>query len=795
MPVELLRAPPSESHTASPGPSADPTPGSVRHYEPTGVSLKVTPALQGFTGAQLQGALWVSEDALSFFSEEHSQGMSIPYSHISIHAKSRAVPPHKPGQEPQPCLYCQIEETPLDDLDDGDAPAESHEVYIWPSDPSQVDKIFAALSHCATLHASYGDQAPDFIAESDYAAEGQQQNLDPQAARFAAMGLDPDSLVYATADGSVAGPGLDDPEDAEENGDGQWDDVEEDERAAECAVAEDDEDDELTDARTMQEVIPGLWIGDYQAAQDHNLLQKRNIVCVVSAMRQEYDAAPGVDMHRVAVDDTDKSNIIEHFVPTAEFISTALARNDGAVLVHCQAGVSRSTTLVAAYLMSRHGLNVEQAIERIRAARPQVDPSEFFLTQLELFERCNCEWDPVRYPEERRFLMSFAQAQIMEGVSPSIVLAYYPSPATTPKDRAGSFGFSMTSLPKSQISPPPSPHRPPSPSGLSSSPATATVISAGSSGAAGPSLSPAPPALNMSAPPTRKRLTARKTASTENITKSQQAEKDKPEIAKIGSKSEVVISGRRLLCKICRRELAAKEHIVAHDVGKGQQAFAPNRRDMTAYRAEQDRLRRAAGAPAAPMPLKAEPVALPPAAAPNPLAALRVAQPLGGGRIVQPRPSNVPRPQPVARPAPRQAAAKTSDGTDRSSSEPNSATQDVGGAGVAPSSASNGSAALRASTIDTTTSNADEAAAVPPPQPEPPLLPSPACSSYFVEPLSWMSPFLESGVLAGKITCPNKRCGAKLGNFDWAGNQCSCGAWVCPGFALNVSRVDEVSGA
>lgn len=352
----------------------------------------------------------------------------------------------------------------------------------------------------------------------------------------------------------------------------------------------------------------------------------------------------------------------------------------------------------------------------------------------------------------------------------------------------------MTSLPKSQISPPPSPHQPPSPSGLSSSPAT--VISAGSSAAAGPSLSPAPPALNMSAPPARKRLTARKTASTENITKSQQAEKDKPEIAKIGSKSEVVISGRRLLCKICRcvffpcascltvrgsdrrflfrrRELAAKEHIVAHDVGKGQQAFAPNRRDMTAYRAEQERLRREAGAPPGPMPLKAEPVALPPAAAPNPLAALRVAQPLGGGRIVQPRPSNVPRPQPVARPAPRQAAAKTSEGADRSSSEPSSATQNVGEATVASSSEANGSPATQASAVPAPASNADEAgtAAVPPPQPESPLLPSPACSSYFVEPLSWMSPFLESGVLAGKITCPNKRCGAKLGNFDWAGNR------------------------
>jgi dual specificity phosphatase 12 len=79
-----------------------------------------------------------------------------------------------------------------------------------------------------------------------------------------------------------------------------------------------------------------------------------------------------------------------------------------------------------------------------------------------------------------------------------------------------------------------------------------------------------------------------------------------------------------------------------------------------------------------------------------------------------------------------------------------------------------------------------------------------------------MSPFLETGALAGKIVCPGKKCGAKLGNFDWAGNrkfnlllpslivqssltcascissECSCGAWVCPGFALNVSRVDEI---
>jgi len=112
-------------------------------------------------------------------------------------------------------------------------------------------------------------------------------------------------------------------------------------------------------------------------------------------VRQEYDAPGGVDMHRVAVDDTATTNIAEHFVPTANFIDSALGKGLG-VLVHCQAGVSRSTTLVAAYLMIKLGLNVEQAVEKVRTVRPQVEPTQFFLLQLEMFERCHCEWDPVK---------------------------------------------------------------------------------------------------------------------------------------------------------------------------------------------------------------------------------------------------------------------------------------------------------------------------------------------------------------------------------------------------------------
>ena len=46
--------------------------------------------------------------------------------------------------------------------------------------------------------------------------------------------------------------------------------------------------------------------------------------------------------------------------------------------------------------------------------------------------------------------------------------------------------------------------------------------------------------------------------------------------------------------------------------------------------------------------------------------------------------------------------------------------------------------------------------------------------------MKWMEPFLNTGAMAGKIVCPNKKCGAKLGNYDWAGVCCSCKEWVTP---------------
>ncbi|KAF6292766.1 dual specificity phosphatase 12 [Rhinolophus ferrumequinum] len=63
------------------------------------------------------------------------------------------------------------------------------------------------------------------------------------------------------------------------------------------------------------------------------------------------------------------------------------------------------------------------------------------------------------------------------------------------------------------------------------------------------------------------------------------------------------------------------------------------------------------------------------------------------------------------------------------------------------------------------------------------------CTSYFIEPVQWMGSAL-LGVMDGQLLCP--KCSAKLGSFNWYGEQCSCGRWITPAFQIHKNRVDEM---
>lgn len=91
-----------------------------------------------------------------------------------------------------------------------------------------------------------------------------------------------------------------------------------------------------------------------------------------------------------------RENIIQHFPTAIDFIDDALKDKNGtnAVLVHCFYGVSRSSTLVIAYLMKKYSLTYQKAFERAKSKRSLVHPNHGFAVQCKLFYKMNYTIDP-----------------------------------------------------------------------------------------------------------------------------------------------------------------------------------------------------------------------------------------------------------------------------------------------------------------------------------------------------------------------------------------------------------------
>ncbi|MCL7023093.1 hypothetical protein MKW94_012203 [Papaver nudicaule] len=61
---------------------------------------------------------------------------------------------------------------------------------------------------------------------------------------------------------------------------------------------------------------------------------------------------------------------------------------------------------------------------------------------------------------------------------------------------------------------------------------------------------------------------------------------------------------------------------------------------------------------------------------------------------------------------------------------------------------------------------------------------------HFLLVISLVLPVLVlEGNIEQKLLCVG--CNARLGSFNWAGMQCSCGTWVNPAFQLHKNRIDE----
>ena len=106
-----------------------------------------------------------------------------------------------------------------------------------------------------------------------------------------------------------------------------------------------------------------LYLGNIFGAWDIKLLASKNITAVLSVIdtkKIDYTESCVKDNLFIPAIDVESFNLEEHFSETYEWLDKNLEKTN--VLVHCQVGVSRSATIVIAYVMKKRNLGVDQAL-------------------------------------------------------------------------------------------------------------------------------------------------------------------------------------------------------------------------------------------------------------------------------------------------------------------------------------------------------------------------------------------------------------------------------------------------
>ena len=132
----------------------------------------------------------------------------------------------------------------------------------------------------------------------------------------------------------------------------------------------------------MSKIIDGLYLGGEYDAFDYNNFVKYNIKAVINVTPDvpNFFEDKGITYLRVPILDNINENISTFFPQTFEFIETHI--QNGGVLVHCRMGVSRSATIVVAFLMKKKNLEFREALEFVRTNRARIDPNLGFEIQL-----------------------------------------------------------------------------------------------------------------------------------------------------------------------------------------------------------------------------------------------------------------------------------------------------------------------------------------------------------------------------------------------------------------------------
>ncbi|GAM23686.1 hypothetical protein SAMD00019534_068610 [Acytostelium subglobosum LB1] len=132
-----------------------------------------------------------------------------------------------------------------------------------------------------------------------------------------------------------------------------------------------------------------LYIGSQDAAFNREELSHNSITMILNVgfgIQNAFTADPSITYLSVDILDDIDQNIVDCLPPCFKFLDEAITRDTG-VLVHCNAGVSRSATVLIAFLIRRLRQPLSICHSIVKSARKQVQPNQGFMKQLANYER------------------------------------------------------------------------------------------------------------------------------------------------------------------------------------------------------------------------------------------------------------------------------------------------------------------------------------------------------------------------------------------------------------------------
>ena len=146
----------------------------------------------------------------------------------------------------------------------------------------------------------------------------------------------------------------------------------------------------------MDEIIKNkLYLGNMFDANDTDTIKNNNISCIVCVAERLkiINTNPNVTVHKYELADDYSCNISLYFDEIGEIINKG-----GIVLVNCAAGISRSSTIVIAYIMKYYKLNLKTTFLYVKKKRNQICPNKKFMEclldyELALFGKNSLSYD------------------------------------------------------------------------------------------------------------------------------------------------------------------------------------------------------------------------------------------------------------------------------------------------------------------------------------------------------------------------------------------------------------------